>query len=70
MNQLFEHVAGRAGRARRQETPFLGALESLAGRADPTWPHSEWHLYLLGIADLSTQARSEFDSEGLRLARF
>jgi hypothetical protein len=43
----------------RQETPFLGALQSLAECPDPSWPHSEWHLYLLGFADLSTQARSE-----------
>jgi len=39
---------------------FLGALESLAECADPAWPHFEWHLYLLGFADLSTQARSEY----------
>jgi hypothetical protein len=28
-----------------------------------TWPHSEWHLYLLGLADLSAQARSEYGTE-------
>jgi hypothetical protein len=37
---------------------FLRALESLAECADPSWPHSEWHLCLLGFAALSTQARS------------
>src|SRR5258705_4566204 len=52
--------AGTAGRARRQETPFPGALESLAECADPSRPHSEWHLYLLGFANLSTQARSGY----------
>src|SRR5579863_6704291 len=33
-------------------------LESLAECADPSWPHSEWHLYLLGFAGLSARAGS------------
>src|ERR1700752_5137035 len=33
-------------------------MESLAECAYPSWPYSEWHLYLLGFAHLSTQAGS------------
>jgi len=58
--ELYEHVAGTPGVLVVGKTPFLGALESLAECADPSWPHSEWHLDLLGFADLSTQARSEY----------
>src|SRR2546422_3296590 len=39
---------------------FLVRWSHCAECADPSWPHSEWHLYLLGFADLSTQARSEY----------
>src|ERR1035441_454006 len=49
-----------AGRARGQEAPFPGALESLAECADPSWPYSERHFYLLGFAGLSTQAGSQY----------
>src|ERR1700739_1378350 len=33
-------------------------MESLAECADPAWPNPEWHLYLLGFADLSAPAGS------------
>ena len=41
-------------------TPYPGALESLVERAAPSWPCFERHLDLLGLADLSTQARPEY----------
>src|SRR6185312_12752858 len=47
-------------RARGETTPYPGALESLVERATPSWPYSERHLHLLGLADLSTQARSGY----------
>jgi hypothetical protein len=56
--ELCEHVVGTTMRARGQTTSYPGALESLAERAAPSWPHRKRHLHLLVFADLSTQARS------------
>src|SRR5882724_2223723 len=53
-------LPGTAGRAGSQEAPSPGALESLAECADPSRPYSKRHLHLLGLAGLSTQARSEY----------
>src|SRR5258708_29619603 len=58
--ELCEHTIGSATRARGQTTPFSGALESLAERAVPSWPHRKRHFHLLVFADLSTQARSGY----------
>ena len=55
-----EHVAGTAMRARGETTPYPGALESLVECAAPSRPCAERHLHLLGVADLSTQARSGY----------
>src|SRR5258707_6801739 len=48
------------GRARDQDASSPGPLESLAECADPSGPHFERHFDLLGFADLSTQARSDY----------
>src|ERR1700739_1763977 len=42
-------------------------MESLAECADPSWPDSKWHLYLLGLANLSAPAGST--DRQLRLSR-
>src|SRR5258708_17482956 len=59
-SDLHEHAIETTGRARDQEASFPGPLESLAECADPSGPHFERHFDLLGFADLSTQARSDY----------
>jgi len=53
-------IPEQPGRARGQAASSPGALESLAECADPSRPHSQRHLHLLGLAGLSTQARSDY----------
>jgi hypothetical protein len=60
VSDLHEYVIETTGRARDQEASFPGPLESLAECAHPSGPHFERHFDLLGFADLSTQARSDY----------
>ena len=51
--------------ARRETTPYPGALESLAERAAPSWPHCERHLHLLVLADLSNPTSTSLAQLGM-----
>src|SRR5882724_11064514 len=59
-SDLHEYAIETTERARGQEASSPGPLESLAECADPSGPHFERHFDLLGFADLSTQARSDY----------
>jgi hypothetical protein len=59
-SDLHEYAIETTRRARDQEASSRAPLESLAECADPSEPHFERNFDLLGFADLSTQARSDY----------
>jgi hypothetical protein len=54
----YKHVGVSLRRACSSQAPPVGAVQPLAERANPSRPHPEWRVHLLGISGLSAQTRS------------
>src|SRR5215469_16851716 len=48
----YTHAGGSSRRACSSQAPLAGAVHPLANRANPSGPHPEWLVYLLGLSGL------------------